>query len=707
MQTRFAQLEAASDLHRYQEGFRTVEDIYNILQISQARKKVPKAKLMATYYEKLCTLFWVSENYLFHAFAWYKYYTLCREYNRGMSEEMKEMQASAVLLAALCIPQMPNQQGSAAGEKEHGITSTIEDDILKQKMGRMATLLGFHTRNPTREALLQEIKSKNILDQVPQYFRDLYMVLESNADPLVMVEKTRPFLAQLKEKVDQAAGAATDAGHEDVASLGRYVKPLTKVLLLKLVINLASAYHTVSIDHLKKLTSGLDMTFEQVEKAIVLLTQTKTLSVRIDHRAGCLRFGDTDLESNVMRSQLTSLAKQLEVVNRVLAPTDTNATMERRSKLYDHVRANVNAEQAAILERKKLVEDRKEEAERMIQEKARDEARKKAEEDAARRAEEDLRMQREQRLRELEKQKKIQQEMEHKEKLRFLRATMGKKAEEMSAEKIDAIDAEALQREHDEKIRKKKEDAERKQRDAAKKLDYLVRAIRIEELPLVKKKYEDKVKNDRERYEQEIIEKAKEARLRWESDVKDKQLLEEFQVFEHLSQFEELIMAGRRVKHEAACKLAEQQAEIDAEIGKIERARKRKADEARFQAEELERQRRDEEEARAEEERQKREELRREKEAKEEANRQKEIQRMDEERRKKEQDKPADKYVPPSKRGTDSVGDRSGLGGGSGSRFAGAGAGGSSYPGGGRYESRNNDRPSGPSNAGGNSRWRN
>lgn len=58
LQTRFVQLENASSLRLYTEGFRTVEDIYNILQISKARRKIPgvnipppKAKIMAAYYE--------------------------------------------------------------------------------------------------------------------------------------------------------------------------------------------------------------------------------------------------------------------------------------------------------------------------------------------------------------------------------------------------------------------------------------------------------------------------------------------------------------------------------------------------------------------------------------------------------------------------------------------------------------------------------
>ena len=720
LQTRFAQLETASVLHRYTEGFRTVEDIYNILQISQARRKAnpdappPKAKLMAAYYEKLTTLFWVSENHLFHGFAWYKYYTLCKEYNRGMSDDMKRMQASAVLLAALCIPPIPNNSGRGAESKQHGIRSTIEDDIVKQKMARMATLLGFHTRNPTREALLTEIRSKNILEQVPQYLRDLYVLLEETSDPLIMVEQARPLLEQLKQEV--GATTTTDKENEDVddTTLGRYVKPLTHVLLLKLVVNLSAAYHTVSIDHLKKLTSGLDMTFEQVEKSIVQFTQTKTLSVRIDHRAGCLRFGDADLESDVMRSQLTELSKQLQAVSLILNPPDLTKRLEVRKVNLETIRANLPAEHEAILERKNFIEKRKEEAERLAQEKLREEARIKAEEDAARKAEEERRIAREQKLREQAMHKKIQLEMENKEKKRFL-AAMGKNTDTIKEEELAKIDTDALQKEHQAKITKEREEADRKTKEAAKKLDYLVRAIRIEELPLVRKEYEEKTKKDRERYEQEVIEKARAAKAQWEADVKDKAILEEHSVFDYFGAFEEAVMVGRRAEHETLCREADAKAEVEAEKAKIDRARKRKDDEIRRQKEEEARRKEEEERAKADEEAARKEAARRAREAKEEEARQAERRRMDEERRRADSGPrgpgfgggargPAaggGKYVPPSMRRGGAGG--GGPGGGSDERN-------SRYPGGGRYvpPSRGggggDDR--GPPSGGSNSRWR-
>lgn len=669
LQTRFSQLETASVLHLYTEGFRTVEDIYSILQISQARRKLdptappPKAKLMAAYYEKLTTLFWVSENYLFHAFAWYKYYTLCKEYNRSMNEEMKTMQASAVLLATLCIPSL--QGSSSSDAKQHGLSSTIEDDITKEKMSRMATLLGFHTRHPTREALLAEIRSKNIMDQVPTYLRDLYELLEETSDPLVMVEKVRPLLDQLKQEV--GATTSTEEDNEDVedSTLSRYIKPLKSVLLLKLLLNLSAAYHTVSMDHLKKLTSGLDMTFEEVEKAIVVFTQKKTLSVRLDHRAGCLRFGDIQLESDAMRTQLTALSKQLEAVCCILQPPDEAKQAAARAELYEKIRSNLDKEHSMLLDRKNMIEKRKEEVERLAQEKIREEQRIKAEEAAARQVEEEKRLQREKRLREKEKQLKIQKEMENVEKKKYLEA-MGRNTEAMTEEEMAKVDTAALAKEHADKANKKREAAERKVREVAKRLDYLVRAVRIEELPLMKTKYEEKVKQDRERYEAEVVEKAQRAKLQWENDVKEKSHLEEHSVLTYLAEFEDIVMEGRRMQHKELCAEEDQRAEMEAEKGKISRARSRKEDEERRQREEEARLKAEEEKRQVEEERARREEEKRLKAAEEEKRRLAEVARMQNERDKKEKERNASARAPPSRDFDAATSDRRGGGGGGG-----------------------------------------
>lgn len=705
LQTRFSQLETASVLHLYTEGFRTVEDIYNILQISHARRKTgsppPKAKLMAAYYEKLTTLFWVSENYLFHAFAWYKYYTLCCEFHRGMSEETKQRQASAVLLATLCIPAAASTKSSkntnqkptaASANQQHGITSTVEDDIYKEKMARMATLLGFHTRHPTRESLLNEIKSKSIMDQVPAYLKELYLLFEENSDPLIMVKQAHPLLEKLRQEVG-ATNVVTDVKEEDdegkkeesvvdasksSATLGRYVQPLTSVLLLKLLMNLSAAYHTVSMDHLRQLTSGLkDVTFDQIEKAMVLFTHDN-ISLKIDHRAGCLRFGDPELESEAMRYQLTTLSKQLQgLVQNYSTEFDNTAgsltapvMAVEKASFYQGIRDNLVPEHEAIVARKHLIEKRKEELERLTQEKIKEKERLKRAEEAARKAEELKRRERDQRLREKEKLEKIDEELRHNEKVKYLVA-LGHNVEQMSRDEIANTDIRALQKKREEKVNKKRMDAERKQREAAKRLDYLVRAIRIEELPLIQKAYEEKIASDKKRYEQKVIEKAERAKKQWEADVKEKEIFHSHSVFGFLDEFESKVMTGRTEIHKKLCCQEDTRAELEAEKGKLRRARRRKEEESERIALEEKMRQEEAEQARLAAEKAAREEQRA---AEEATKRQAEETRMREEQQRKESEK--GRYLPPSRRGQH-IG---------GSRFDDRPGG--AYGGGGRYERR-------------------
>jgi len=100
LKTRLEQLEVATILEQWNEAFRIVEDIYAVMT---AGKKTPKPKVMALYYEKLTRIFWVSENYLFHAYAWFKYYCLVFEYKKEIKPDDRALLASNVLLSALII----------------------------------------------------------------------------------------------------------------------------------------------------------------------------------------------------------------------------------------------------------------------------------------------------------------------------------------------------------------------------------------------------------------------------------------------------------------------------------------------------------------------------------------------------------------------------------------------------------------------------
>lgn len=692
LQTRFTQLETASILHLYTEGFRTVEDIFNILQISHSRRKVagsttaPKAKIMAAYYQKLTTLFWVSENYLFHAFAWYKFYTLCKEYNRTMSKEQQTLQASAVLLSALCIPTLPDRtdtlrrkEDGSTSSTSNKMTSSVQDEIAKEKTARMATLLGFHTRYPTREALLSEIRAKNVMADVPDYLRDLYKLLEENTNPLVLVEKAKPLLDRLRNEVSSDSSSDESMSSTNLSS---YVEPLISVFLLKLLHSLSASYHTISLDHVQSLTSGLGVSFTQVEKAIIAAATAKNtpaLLVRIDHRAKCLRFGDfstgsrSNLESDSMRSQLSILARQLSSVCNIITPPDLSALAKHRHLLYSQVRTNIDKEHDEMLARKDVIEKRKEEVERLAQEQEKREELKRLEAQANARVEEEKRLAREKQLREKEKLEKIRKEMEISEKKNYLKA-MGESVDTMTEEELLAIDTDALAKEHAAKAAKKRDDAERKVRELQKKLDYVVRATRIEEVPIVKSRQEAKVKFARDSYEAEVVEKNRNAKSQWEEDCKQKAALSVFSVFDCMKEFENSVMVGRKVVHEVLCNEEDARAEIAAENAKLQRARKRKDDAIRRKKDEEARLKREEEKRQAEEERLRREEERKKKQEEEDQRKRKELERMAEKEREGKDHETNDpppaskdldtvnttnKYVPPSKRNSNGYSDSS------------------------------------------------
>jgi translation initiation factor 3 subunit A len=610
LQTRFAQLEAASALELYSEAFRTTEDIYSIMQLS---KKTPKAKLMANYYDKLIGIFWVSENLLFHAFAWYKYYTLCREYNKSMTAEAKERQATCVLLAALAIPNLDwsKQSGNSGKSKtskmggagalksqnrsQHKSITSVQDEIAREKTSRMATLLGFQT-HPTRSALLAELKSKGGLSELSPCLQQLYELVEHHTDPLTLVSKVVPVLRELQDKYGSPQTAPlTGAGEDGATAMGsqqssmvdpaRYIAPMQRIVLLKLMYNLSATYHTVSLTHLRTLTDGLGLSFEEVENMVVV-AQRQNIIVKMDHLHNCLRFGGSGSNASSswesskeleFQTHLQTLARNLAlVVEQHIAPTDPTPMMEKRVELFARVRSTIQEEHKATLMRKEEIERRKEEVERVAQEKLRVEAALKEQEEAARKAEESKRLAREQRLREKQKMLQIQEEMEQMEKEKYLKA-LGKEAlQEFDEAELATMDAADLAKKHAQKANQKKEEAEQALKDKARRVDHVVRAIRMEEVPLVEARLEERRKSDRERYEIETAQKLKKAKETWESQVQWKETFSKFNVLDHMGDFEQLILQDRHAEHQVACKEADRVANEEARLEKRYRAQQRR-----------------------------------------------------------------------------------------------------------------------------------
>jgi translation initiation factor 3 subunit A len=75
MEIRAAQLNAACKLELWQLAFESAEELHLLLQ-HPANKKAQKGEAMLNYYDKISQVFWVSDNYLFHACSMQRIYNL-------------------------------------------------------------------------------------------------------------------------------------------------------------------------------------------------------------------------------------------------------------------------------------------------------------------------------------------------------------------------------------------------------------------------------------------------------------------------------------------------------------------------------------------------------------------------------------------------------------------------------------------------------
>ena len=290
LDTRFAQLNASVELELWQEAFRSVEDIHNLLTLA---KKAPRPAMMANYYEKLTRIFLTSGNALYNAAAWCGYYSVVRAVG-GKSEEELAQLAGLVLISALAIP-----VSLADGEEEE----------LKGKSARLTALLGL-SKPPTRTSLLRDAVSgkfdhnflgilklvsqllRNALNVSSPEIRSLYQILEVDLHPLTICATIAPIFRSL----------AADPTYAP------YLSPLNRVLLSRLLSQLSQVYSSVRLTHITELVAPLNEPYDvnprvdaesaeqeiwdknKLEAYMMGCARRGELSIRIDHAEGSVTF---------------------------------------------------------------------------------------------------------------------------------------------------------------------------------------------------------------------------------------------------------------------------------------------------------------------------------------------------------------------------------------------------------------------------------
>ncbi|KAI9670960.1 MAG: eukaryotic translation initiation factor 3 subunit A [Alyxoria varia] len=609
LDTRFQQLNVAVDLELWQEAFRSIEDIHMLLNIT---KRPPRNIMMANYFEKLAQVFLVSENYLFHAASLTRYHGLLRvsahavatgqgskKDNPAVTDTDLANCASFVVLSALSIPVISTS-------RSRGNLVDV-DETKKNKNQRLTSLLGLGSA-PSRASLINEVTTKGLLKRARPEIRQLYDILEVDFHPLSICKKISPILTQI--------GADPE--------MGKYVKSLKQVILTRLFQQLSQVYESVSIGFVLGLfPEHFEISKGTIEKFIMNGCKKGDLAIRIDHAKGVLTF-DSDVFSSakalhpgsgagsaesevssvqrlqstpaeIVRSQLTRLAKTLYITCQHVDPSFSEDQRLERAAALQRAEANAKKEHLDTLERKTIIEKKKEAASSAQAQKEKEEATRKRIRAQQQQEAEIQRLEQEQRERDQrrlkEQQARVQREEAEKQ-LNELKSGSSKIKLDLGEVDLDDIDSGRIRAMKIAALEKEKSELSERLRVTGKRMDHLERAYRREEARHLPEDKEAQMEQDREEYERTTEQTLKDAKEKHASDVALKRRLT--RLFPLYESFRAEKQEERKAEFEKRRKAAQKELEAKKQA-RISEHRERKARE-RKEREERERQAREEEE---------------------------------------------------------------------------------------------------------------
>ncbi|XP_040292854.1 eukaryotic translation initiation factor 3 subunit A isoform X3 [Bufo bufo] len=631
LETRLVQLDSAISMELWQEAFKAVEDIHGLFALS---KKPPKPQLMANYYNKVSTVFWKSGNALFHASTLHRLYHLSREMRKNLTQEEMQRMSTRVLLATLSIPITPERTD---------IARLLDmDGIIVEKQRRLATLLGLQSP-PNRIGLISDMVRFNVLQYVVPEVKELYNWLEVDYHPLKLSARVTKVLDWIKEQAEKEP------------ELQQYVLQLQNNTILRLLQQVAQIYQSIEFSRLTSLVPFVDGFL--LERAIVDAARHCDLQVRIDHSTRTLSFGSDlnystredapvgpflqNMPSEHIRNQLTAMSSVLSKAVATIKPAHILREKEEQQQIaITSYLKNSRKEHQRILARRQTIEERKERLENLnIQREKEELEQREAELQKVRKAEEE-RLRQEAKEREKERILQEHEQIKKKtvrERLEQIKKTeLGAKAfKDIDIENLEELDPDFIMAKQVEQLEKEKKELQERLKNQEKKIDYFERAKRLEEIPLIKKAYEEQRIMDMELWEQQEAERINTLMLEREKAVEHKNRMS--RMLEDRDSFVSKLKSARLSVYEEKLKQFQDRLSEERKARLEERKRQRKEERriSYYTSKEEEEQRIQEEQIKKE--REERERIENEKREAEQKEYQERVRKLEEQERKKRQ----------------------------------------------------------------------
>ncbi|OWB80129.1 hypothetical protein B5S32_g4382 [[Candida] boidinii] len=594
LDVRFQQLNVSVKLELWQESFKSVEDVHTLLTLS---KRQPKPSVMVNYYENVAKIFSVSGNNLFHAAAKQKYFNLFSQSPIATIDELKKS-ASVHLLSALSISNDSiNDSNNDSNSSSNG--SSGNDDYRRRQNNRLASLLNL-IKVPTRDSILQQIVDKNVLKISDNYLTELYYLLEENLNPLTFASKTFKIFEEISK----------------IEEYQIYIESLIEIILTKLFKKISEIYESIKLDYLIKLStfSGkFKLSSIEIESFLVKTAAKNLISVKIDHDSRIVSFKsdpfDESLSFNknsnelylqstpaqIIREQLSSLAKSLSLSVSLIDPSIKESMILLQNASIKDANFGFEDERNEILQRSNVLKNRIEDVRKSKFEEDDQANKERAQQLLIQKKEEQERLEKNAAKLEEENKKKKLAEIKEGQKAELMKEINSKGNIKIDEEEAKDLDVEGLRQLQIQKLKQDNKNLEDKLTSTAKRFDYIERAYRKSELPLLEKDAEEQKTKDLEAYELTKVKIIENAKKEHEESIKLrdrlKKVLPDYENFvndiklKHKDLLEK-IKEENKVKLENAKKERIAQFIADKKL-QFEKAKEEKARQAKIEAEKL------------------------------------------------------------------------------------------------------------------------
>lgn len=511
LDTRFQQLNTAVKLELWKESFKSIEDVHGLMKMY---KRAPKPISLVNYYNNLAKIFQVSNDYVYATAARQKLFQLLIQSPVITDAELKQ-NATLYLITALSIPVLESFDQSFA--IENGL---IDEEFYKKKNNKLSSLLNL-SEIPTREKLLNSSTLKTVLKYADDEIVTLYNLLEKSFNPITFHSKADSIISSIS-KDDMFAP---------------YIKALKETFISKIVSKVATLYDSIKLDFFYKLINFTSEEFNVDEftfEDLLVSGQYASLikaNVEIDDESGVVSFTDKVYvtEGSKVNSRLfdieNALSSAMKLVN---LQQGKDEQKEFQAKLLQIANDDFENEKENILHTADLIKRREIE---LIEAKKRE-----AEEDEQKRAERALKAKQ-------AEEERIANDTELREKMRLEK--MRKKIQLDNKKKlVETINASDIIHINFEDVKDMSEDDIRalqisKLDEQAKKLeeqvsavvkrqDYIERAQRKVEIPLLQKEIDEEISKQKEMYEATKAKSFEQAKAAHEVALKTKERLSRF-----------------------------------------------------------------------------------------------------------------------------------------------------------------------------------